>query len=69
MTTDMEASGKWLGIDCTGLLHWFVMSLDWMLLLTINRTLRLFFWSDSLLCLPECRAKWCHNGAALLRVT
>lgn len=38
----MEASGKWLGIDCTGLLHWFVVRLDWVLLLTINRSLNLF---------------------------
>lgn len=29
----MEASGKRLGIDRTGLLHWFVVRLDWVLLL------------------------------------
>lgn len=34
----MEASGKRLEIDCTGLLLWFVMSLDWELLFTINRS-------------------------------
>lgn len=37
MTSDMEASRKWLGIDCTSLLHWFVVSLDWVLLLTIRK--------------------------------
>lgn len=31
-------SGKRLEIDCTGLLLWFVMSLDWELLFTINRS-------------------------------
>lgn len=35
----MEASGKRLEIACTGLLLWFVMSLDWEPLFTINRSL------------------------------